>query len=76
MSYLLIVDDDEDFAAAVATVLRGNGHDVRIDQVILREFLARAVASLGLFHAPLKSKDFLTIQREALYYPLRWAAGF
>ena len=31
MSYLLIVDDDEDFAAAVATVLRGNGHDVRIE---------------------------------------------
>jgi len=52
------------------------GHDVRIDQVILREFLARAVASLGFFHAPLKSRDFITIQREALYYPLRLAAGF
>jgi ubiquinone biosynthesis protein len=52
------------------------GHDVRIDQVILREFLARAVASFGFFHAPLKGKDFITIQREALSYPLRWAAGF
>jgi DNA-binding response OmpR family regulator len=31
MSYLLIVDDDEDFASAVATVLRGGGHDVRIE---------------------------------------------
>jgi DNA-binding response OmpR family regulator len=31
MSYLLIVDDDEDFATAVATVLRGGGHDVRIE---------------------------------------------
>ncbi|HEX7512134.1 MAG TPA: response regulator [Candidatus Methylomirabilis sp.] len=31
MSYLLIVDDDEDFATAVATVLRGKGHDVRIE---------------------------------------------
>jgi len=31
MSYLLIVDDDEDFAMAVATVLRGGGHDVRIE---------------------------------------------
>jgi CheY-like chemotaxis protein len=31
MSYLLIVDDDEDFAMAVATVLRGGDHDVRIE---------------------------------------------
>jgi DNA-binding response OmpR family regulator len=31
MSYLLIVDDDEDFATAVATVLRSDGHDVRIE---------------------------------------------
>jgi CheY-like chemotaxis protein len=31
VSYLLIVDDDEDFATAVATVLRGKGHDVRIE---------------------------------------------
>ncbi len=31
MSYLLIVDDDEDFATAVATVLRGKGHEVRIE---------------------------------------------
>jgi two-component system sensor histidine kinase/response regulator len=31
MSYLLIVDDDEDFATAVATVLRGKGHEVRME---------------------------------------------
>ena len=31
MSYLLIVDDDEDFATAVATVLRSGGHDARIE---------------------------------------------
>jgi DNA-binding response OmpR family regulator len=31
MSYLLIVDDDEDFATAVATVLRGKGHEVQIE---------------------------------------------
>jgi hypothetical protein len=47
------------------------GCDVRIDEVILREFLARAVASFGLFHAPLKSADFITIQREVLWYPVR-----
>ncbi|HUI57498.1 MAG TPA: AarF/UbiB family protein [Bryobacteraceae bacterium] len=47
------------------------GHEVRIDQVIIREFLARAVASFGVFHAPLKGKDMITIQREALWYPMR-----
>jgi len=47
------------------------GHEVRIDQVIIREFLARAVASFGVFHAPLKGKDVVTIQREALWYPMR-----
>ena len=31
MSYLLIVDDDEDFATAVATVLRGKGHEVHME---------------------------------------------
>jgi DNA-binding response OmpR family regulator len=31
MAYLLIVDDDEDFAAAVATVLRSGGHEVRVE---------------------------------------------
>jgi DNA-binding response OmpR family regulator len=31
MSYVLIVDDDEDFASAVATVLRGGGHEVRVE---------------------------------------------
>src|SRR5262249_47326163 len=34
------------------------GHEVRIDQVILREFLARATASFGIFHAPLEGRDF------------------
>ena len=30
MSYLLIVDDDEDFASAAATVLQNSGHEVEI----------------------------------------------
>lgn len=47
------------------------GHPVEIDEVIVREFLARAISSGGLFHAPLKSRDFATIQREALCYPVR-----
>ena len=47
------------------------GHEVRIDHVIVREFLARALASWGLFHAPLKAADFVSLQREALWYPVR-----
>jgi CheY-like chemotaxis protein len=31
MAYLLIVDDDEDFADTAATVLRREGHDVHIE---------------------------------------------
>ncbi len=31
MAYLLIVDDDEDFASTIATVLRKEGHDVQIE---------------------------------------------
>ena len=31
MAYILIVDDDEDFAQTTATVLRKEGHDVQIE---------------------------------------------
>ena len=44
MSYLLMVDDDEDFSSAVAAVLRGEGHDVRIEldlSAALRSMTAR-----------------------------------
>jgi hypothetical protein len=47
------------------------GPDVRIDEVIAREFLTRCAASLGLFHAPLAWKDFVTIPWNALLYPVR-----
>jgi DNA-binding response OmpR family regulator len=44
MAYLLVVDDDEDLSAAVATVLRGEGHEVRTELDVsagLRSMLAR-----------------------------------
>jgi ubiquinone biosynthesis protein len=47
------------------------GPDVRIDEVIAREFLTRCAASLGLFHAPLEWKDFAAIEWNALLYPVR-----
>ena len=47
------------------------GPDVRIDEVIAREFLTRCAASLGIFHAPLQWKDFAAIEWNALLYPLR-----
>jgi DNA-binding response OmpR family regulator len=31
MAYLLIIDDDEDFAAATATVLKNAGHEVSVE---------------------------------------------
>lgn len=34
MSYLLIIDDDEDFATAAAMVLRNSGHDVHSEMSI------------------------------------------
>ena len=36
------------------------GEDVRIDRVMAREFLTRWLASFGLFHAPLRVKDYVT----------------
>ena len=30
MAYVMIVDDDEDFAAAASTVLKSAGHEVQI----------------------------------------------
>ncbi len=47
------------------------GPDVRIDEVIAREFLTRCAASLGVFHAPLEWKDFAAIEWNALLYPVR-----
>jgi ubiquinone biosynthesis protein len=51
------------------------GPDVRIDEVIAREFLTRCAASLGIFHAPLQWKDFAAIEWNALLYPLRRGKG-
>lgn len=31
MAYILLIDDDHDFAAATATVLKNAGHDVKIE---------------------------------------------
>jgi ubiquinone biosynthesis protein len=47
------------------------GADVRIDAVILREFLTRCLASFGLFHAPLELKDFAAMEWQAVRRPFR-----
>ncbi len=47
------------------------GSEVRIDQVIVRYFLTRWAASLGLFYSPLTLRDFLSVEWNALLYPAR-----
>jgi len=48
------------------------GSQVRIDYVILREFLTRCLGSFGMFHAPLELRDFAAMEWNALLLPARW----
>ena len=53
------------------------GQDVHIDRVITREFLARWLASFGLFHSPLGVRDLVAIEWNTLLYPVRsWAPSW
>ena len=65
MSYLMVVDDDEDFATAAATALRGDGHDVEIElrpgRMTIKVFLpamaqAAADASIAVGEPLLETK--------------------
>jgi ubiquinone biosynthesis protein len=47
------------------------GSQVRIDYVILREFLTRCLGSFGMFHAPLQWRDFAEMEWNALLMPAR-----
>jgi ubiquinone biosynthesis protein len=47
------------------------GNDIRIDYVIVREFLTRWLGSFGMFHAPLRLKDFAAVEWQALLLPAR-----
>jgi hypothetical protein len=47
------------------------GADIRIDYVIVREFLTRCLGSFGLFHAPLQLRDFAAVEWQALLLPAR-----
>jgi hypothetical protein len=47
------------------------GADIRIDYVIVREFLTRCLGSFGMFHAPLQLKDFAAVEWQALLLPGR-----
>jgi hypothetical protein len=54
------------------------GANIRIDYVIVREFLTRCLGSFGLFHAPLQFKDFAAVEWQALLLPARswgWTVG-
>ncbi len=45
--------------------------EVRVDQVIKGEFLARWISSLGIFHEPLTLADLASVQWNALLYPFQ-----
>ena len=47
------------------------GSDVRMDQAMTRHFLTRWAASFGLFYSPLGMKDLLSVEWNALLYPVR-----
>lgn len=47
------------------------GTDIRIDYVIVREFLTRCLGSFGMFHSPLQLKDFAAMEWQALLFPAR-----
>jgi ubiquinone biosynthesis protein len=54
------------------------GANIRIDYVIVREFLTRCLGSFGMFHAPLQLKDFAAVEWQALLLPARswgWTVG-
>jgi ubiquinone biosynthesis protein len=54
------------------------GADIRIDYVIVREFLTRCLGSFGMFHAPLQVKDLAAVEWQALQLPARawgWTVG-
>jgi ubiquinone biosynthesis protein len=55
------------------------GTDIRIDYVIVREFLTRYLGSFGMFHAPLQLRDFAAVEWQAFLLPARtwgWKLGF
>jgi ubiquinone biosynthesis protein len=49
------------------------GAEVRMDQVMARYFLTRWAASFGFFYSPLAIKDVLSVEWNALLYPVRSA---
>jgi len=70
MAYLMLVDDDEDFAAAAATVLRGAGHEVQIELST-----GSAVASMEERRPDLAILDVMFPEDSSSGFHLAWTVG-
>jgi hypothetical protein len=51
------------------------GSKVSISSILIRDFVAHLVASLGLDHPPLSVQDLIALPKSALLYPARWGAS-
>jgi hypothetical protein len=47
------------------------GKEVRMDEAIIRHFMTRWAASFGLFYSPLRARDLVSLEWNALLYPAR-----
>ena len=51
------------------------GSKIPINRGLIRDFVVRGLASFGWNHPPLSMSDFISLERSALLYPVRWGVA-